>query len=89
MALHGTIEVNGHLLGRWAAVRGNKSLGMPWADPDVDPGPAYYYHCEVSFYRDDKTLRFVIEHWFKDGAVALAAKILEQARYENLGELPE
>lgn len=55
--------------------------------PDTPPGPTYWYLCEVTFFRDDKTLKFEIEHAYNEGAIALAAKILEHARYNGLGEM--
>lgn len=90
MALHGTIEVNGHSLGWWSAVRGRQVYGHPDTDHTTNQThPVYTYACEVTFYRDDKTLKFSIDHFFHEGAVSLAAKILAFAADQKLGELPD
>lgn len=77
MALHGLIEVNGYSIGFWSAQR----LG-----DNVVPSPddVMSYACEVHQNGDlthsPSIERFTLEHRFGDGALTLAAKVLNKAR---------
>lgn len=71
MALHGPIQVNAEMVGYWSAQRirtGGDGVNR--------------YRCDVTWTSEDQTWhqhRFEIEHQYRDGAVALAAKVLTRA----------
>jgi hypothetical protein len=75
MALHGEIQVNGHGLGSWEAVRKEE-------DP-VRRG-RFRYQCEVRMGRGVPVdissgidrWRFTVWHDYTDGALVLAGKVL-------------
>lgn len=69
MALHGPIMVNSTVIGQWSAQR------IVTAEPNV-------YRCAVAVAREGKyplTDEFEVEHDYKEGALALAVKVLTRA----------
>lgn len=84
MALHGEIKANGMTIGAWEAQRA--------AGEKADPGPddLVTYDCMV---RQDSTLqgneavleRFEVTHRFGEGALALAALVLEEGLAKSTG----
>lgn len=67
MALHGDIRINGDLLGVWTARR----LENP-------PKAVNDYECEILM-TDGKGGKFEVRHKFAEGAIVLAAKVLNRA----------
>lgn len=70
MALHGRIEVNGQPIGLWQARR--REFVMPKGRPNT-------YDCAVTICAEARTVGFVIEHHYEDGAFALAAHVIKDA----------
>lgn len=73
MSLHGSIKVNEHIVGYWTAQR------VVTADPNI-------YDCVVYHDPEDGPAirgEFAIQHRFQDGAVALAAKVLQRSLSEG------
>lgn len=77
MALHGEIKVNDLVIGGWEAQR-----TTPRLDKDKRDGENYTYRCKVwRRMEDGKEWReeFEVRHWYEDGALELASKVLRQA----------
>lgn len=76
MALHGPIQVNGQTIGSWQARR--RTIA-------IDADGAADYDCAVVMYADDppRVAVFQLRHRYDDGALALAAKVLAQAKAEH------
>lgn len=72
MALHGPIQVNAEVIGRWSARR---------TVPAPDPDGFAPYDCMVSMYADDppQVTCFELHHRYDDGALVLAAEVLAEA----------
>jgi hypothetical protein len=63
MSLHGTIQVNGHVIGAWTARRGHQ----------VDPGVHEY---QVMLSENLRQVTGTVVHRYTDGASILASKVL-------------
>lgn len=74
MSLHGPIQVNGDVIGRWVARR---------TTPHLDPDGTAIYECEVVMAPWLDVTIFNLKHRYDDGAVVLAAKVLTQAAKET------
>lgn len=87
MALHGTIEVNGHQIGSWSAVREWEPAKRAEKE---DPDDVYVYAWGVSF-KDLEgnvtTRNGRLSHRYGDGAVALVEAVLANAR-GTVGDVP-
>lgn len=78
MSLHGTIEINGSVIGAWSARR---IIGS------TDRDAVNTYDCEVAADQMGGGVlhvdRFHLQHRYGDGAVALAAKVLARANLSD------
>jgi hypothetical protein len=70
MALHGQIQVNGHVIGGWSAQR--REFLVPADRPNT-------YECTAHLNESARATAFVIEHHYGSGALALAAAVLAEA----------
>jgi hypothetical protein len=73
VALHGSIEVNGVAIGSWGARRTYQINRA-----DSDQGPAHLYEVEATVH--GVSWRGQVAHWYDDGPLALAAKVLSAAQ---------
>jgi hypothetical protein len=87
MALHGTIEVNGHQIGTWSAVREFEPAKRAEKE---DPETIYTYAWAVSFKDLEGNVRSKngsLEHLYGDGALRLAGSVLAAA-FGQVGDVP-
>lgn len=76
MALHGEIRVNGMVIGEWEAQRQTEH------QPEPDDVVHYWAMARQNSTPDGCPAfleRFEVEHRFGDGALALAARVLDKA----------
>lgn len=74
MTLHGSIQVNGDVIGRWAARR---------TTIHTDPDGTALYECEVVMAPWVDVTTFDVRHRYDDGALTLAAKVLAHAAVDR------
>lgn len=81
--LHGEIKVNDGYIGKWSAVRKERTLALP---DEVDPehNSTYYrYDCHVEYFDMGGYLKFgdfTVTHRYGDGPLMLTAKVLIHAQ---------
>lgn len=89
MALHGEIVVNAQPIAGWCAVRQPASPDIHRYNPDTG-GFVYTYDCEVVRYKDGLKVNFELNHDYNDGALALAAAVINMGHYhlQKMQEIP-
>lgn len=74
MALHGALAVNSVIIGGWQARR------MEPLKPDRD---LYTYACQIDRFASPSEpgsrFTFTVQHYYSQGAIALAARVLAKA----------
>lgn len=70
MALWGPIHINDQMIGTWSAVRKEEVFRD-------QSGPTFNYECEIRL--NMSHAKFLVTHRYRDGALVLGAKVMEEA----------